>query len=387
MLLSAFAECVDATLFPMLSPGNPVRDRSSRLNGVSKMSSVCSLGILLLAGCASQGPLRPPSLHLPGVVQGIAASRTGDAVDLRWTNPGRTIDGLPLTGKHVPAPLTVEICRDEEPHTVCTPVAHLAATVAGTAAYRDVLPVLLAIGPVRPLVYRIRVLNGIGRGTTATPVQTLAGAAPLPLHGLAAEPVAGGVALHWQADAAAGGRILIRVNRGEGLEGGQGKPAARQQRGALLAVESAHGDPGGALDTGAQTRTAQSYAVSRVRMLHVGAEELTISSAAALVNVSADAEAAPPPAPSGLQALADTLGQPEIDVSWEPVAHASAYRIYRAEGNGPLALVTTDVLSGLSYRDRAVRPGRRYRYSVASVDGQGRTGAQSGEVVESIPQP
>ncbi len=47
-----------------------------------------------ISGCASPGPARPPSLHLPRLATDLTATRTGNDVTLRWTTPDKTTDGL-----------------------------------------------------------------------------------------------------------------------------------------------------------------------------------------------------------------------------------------------------------------------------------------------------
>ena len=66
-----------------------------------------AVALTLLAGCASPGPPLPPSLNLSAVVTDLSASRTGDAVTLRWTTPADTTDKLPIKG-----PIVAEICRE-----------------------------------------------------------------------------------------------------------------------------------------------------------------------------------------------------------------------------------------------------------------------------------
>src|SRR6201982_3873309 len=76
-----------------------------------------------VAGCASPGPPRPPSLNLPEVVKDLTAERVGDVVRLHWTTPDRTTDRLDLQGA-----MTAEICRvtvPVPPPPACTPITRL----------------------------------------------------------------------------------------------------------------------------------------------------------------------------------------------------------------------------------------------------------------------
>lgn len=354
----------------------------------SKKYGGFSLAALLLSGCASQGPLRPPSLHLPAAVSGLAASRIGDVVDLRWTNPTRTTDGILLNTKRNSIALSAEVCREELPQA-CKPVGSLHVKSGGTTDFHDSLPSALASGPARVLTYRVRILNAAGKGGGPLAVRTLAGSPPRAIAALRAEPAAQGVALRWQADeAAAPDRVLIRVTRGDALRGGVsiagGNPASANE--ALLAIEPGASDRGGATDMGARAGVAQSYAVSRTRVLRVGRENLSMSSVPALVALSSHAQTPPPAPPTGLQALANTLSGAEIDLVWDLVPDAVSYQVFRSEGGGAPALLTADPIRVLSYTDKGVRPGVTYRYSVSAVNSQGAAGARSAEIQQAVPQ-
>jgi hypothetical protein len=379
-------------------------------SGLSAVSAACLLTIL--SGCASQGPLHPPSLKLPAPVNGLVADRVGDAVDLHWTTPTKTTDGVGLAGKHGAGALTAEICRSETATVPARPATASGSRAAATAScgaptriavtageikeFHDVLPPPLVSGPLRPLYYRVRVLNAAGKGAKYVLVDTLAGIAPPPIRGLTAAPVANGVNLRWQPDAAANGaRTVLRVERVRPVVAAPPKPAfgvapaaaPLPPRTELLAVEPAANDPGGAIDAEAKPGIEQRYSVFRTQTLRSGEKDLTASSPAVTVTVSAAAKAPPPPPPSGLEALVNTLGAPEIDLVWQPAEGAAGYLVFRAEGSGAPIQLTPQTISGLSYADTAVHAGARYRYTVKSVDASGAFGPPSPELVQAIPQP
>ena len=89
--------------------------------------AACAGAVVLAlgSGCALPGPPLPPSLKLPAVVTDLSASRTGDAVTLRWTTPEDTTDKLPIKG-----PIVAEICRET---LAATPTAAVGVKVAVTA--------------------------------------------------------------------------------------------------------------------------------------------------------------------------------------------------------------------------------------------------------------
>src|SRR4051812_1099735 len=76
--------------------------------------------VTLATGCASPGNPRPPSLYLPALVTDLTAQRVGDQVQLHWTTPARTTDGLELKGA-----LTAEFCRQTGPSAPCDTITRL----------------------------------------------------------------------------------------------------------------------------------------------------------------------------------------------------------------------------------------------------------------------
>ncbi|MEZ2347532.1 hypothetical protein [Terriglobus sp. RCC_193] len=329
--------------------------------------SIAPIAVLLplLIGCASQGPVRPPSLHLPAAVHGLAATRVGNVVDLAWTNPTRTTDGVSLTGKHSAGAMQAEVCRAEAfTSASCTPITHLAATAGAPGGYHDVLPATLAEGNARTLVYRVRLVNSAGNGAGWTEVKTAAGAAPAVISGLRAEPVAQGILVRWQPGEDG---VMLRVSRG--------KDTARST---LLSAsdvatgKQTHEISDGTLDTGGHVGEEQRYTVFRRRTVLLGGESFLMDSDSASVTVAASAKLPLPLPPTSLEALANTLSTPEVDLVWQPPndAGVTGYRVYREE-SGNTTLLTQEPLRGFTYADKSVVSGHRYRYWIASVNGTG----------------
>ena len=345
--------------------------------------AIATAAIAVFTGCASEGPLRPPTLHLPAPVRGFSAERAGDVVTLRWTTPSRTTDGASLTGKHGSGQLSAEVCRDEIASTdACIPVAHPAVTSGDPTTFADVLPPSLTMGTLRPLRYRVRILNGQGKGGDFARAETLAGAAPAAVADVRAFPVSGGAELRWKRDSAAGLRTIIRVERGQA-----NTDTAEPGKPVLLTVDATPHDPGGAIDNGARPGVAQRYTIARTRSMVLDGTELTISSAPATAMLSASAKRSPPAPPLGLEAIAVTLGVPEISLVWQASAGAAAYNVYRAAGAAEPVLLAPVPQPSLTYTDSAAQPGVHYRYSVSAVDAQGTEGRRSAETSVTIPQP
>jgi outer membrane protein assembly factor BamB len=84
----------------------------------------------------------------------------------------------------------------------------------------------------------------------------------------------------------------------------------------------------------------------------------------------------PPAPPAGL--LASSPGANRIDVSWNPVAGASTYGVFRATtSGGPFTPIAS--VSGTSYVDLSVSAGTTYYYTVTAINATGCESAPSGE--------
>ncbi|MEK6398203.1 MAG: fibronectin type III domain-containing protein, partial [Terriglobus sp.] len=313
---------------------------------------------LLLTGCASEGPLHAPSLHLPAAVRGLSAQRIGNAVDLAWTNPVRTTDSISLQAKH--GPYHAELCRAESfTSTTCIPFGRIPAEIGARSSFHDVLPADLAQGPDRPLVYRIRLINNQGKGAGWTTVATVAGAAPTPITGLQASPVANGTLIRWNAGEDG---VMLRVWRG-----------TDDKKSTLLsAQQTTQTSASGTIDTGSHHGEQQRYTVFRRRTVQLAGNTFTMDSDPATVTVSADAKLPLPMPPTNLEALANTLSTPEVDLVWQPPNDpgVTGYRVYRQE-SGNTTLLTPEPLRGFTYADKSVPAGRTYSYVVASVNTTG----------------
>ena len=105
------------------------------------------------------------------------------------------------------------------------------------------------------------------------------------------------------------------------------------------------------------------------------------------VKVFAD-DVFPPAVPTGLQAVFSGPGQrPFIDLVWAPVTDAdlAGYNVYRAEDGGSTIKINAELVRAPAYRDTDVRSGKRYTYSVSSVDLRGNESARSEEASEAVP--
>jgi len=288
-----------------------------------------------LAGCAQVGPVLPPSAGLPRPVEDFAARRSGAAVELRWTPPHLTSDGVAWRG-----PLRYNLCswpgleRGRRPApSVALPGTVPAAPqipsppprVRGGAetpsgAIMPACPRLLHLGAAAPGVtvplpglggggsfatLALYALNaqGQGAGWSNAAVVALTPVGPPPSL-TAARATADGVALRWTPPAPPLDQILI------------------YRDGTLLARLPS--STTAFLDRSIAWKQRYQYWLRS----GAGAGAAAVESPDSRHLPVSTADVFPPPVPTGLQAVAGPAG---VDLSWNAVvAHDLAgYNVYR----------------------------------------------------------
>jgi hypothetical protein len=365
-------------------PGKPSH------SGVDRLFAALAAAFLAtgLSGCASPGPARPPSLHLPRPATDLTATRTGDNVILRWTTPEKTTDSL----KVQPA-LTAEVCRELPPATVCTPVKRLAVH-PGPAEASETLPPQLTADPAILLAYRVQLFNAKGHSAgLSTPAFAAAGAAPPPVAGLKVTPAREGAMLEWQPQPAAAtvelDRILVPAKAPQ-------KPSAKQPLQLApstptevhLRAGGQSSDPGGTIDPTAERGETYRYTAQRVRAITLDGHALEIRSTPSAAITAVMRDVFPPRTPTGLAAIPSADG---IDLSWEPNTEPdlAGYNVYRrqvsatGEAIGAPTRLTPTPAPAPAFSDRTAQPGQSYSYRVTAIDTTGNESPASTEVQES----
>jgi hypothetical protein len=349
----------------------------------------------LLVGCASPGPPKPPSLHLPRPANDLTAQRIGDTVELRLVAPMRSTDGLPLPA----AALTVRVCRQLE-HAACAPLPALTRSAMPSTATQpdamtivDPLPAPLTTGAPRLLGYRVTLANAAGRDAGPSPLAfTVAGAAPSPVAGLTAEGSRLGAVLRWQPappDAAPPSQVILtREDTTASKASGKGGKPARPVDLAANAADSQ------TLDTGVTPGVAYRYTAERRATVHLGGRTLELRSAASDGVMLTLALRYPPLPPTGLvaagfatEANGTTPTGFAVDLNWQPVdepgllAGLAGYNVYRealsanGEPAGARGKLNQQIVAIPAFHDATAAAGTSYRYSVTAVDGSGNESA------------
>jgi len=345
----------------------------------------------VVCGCGTPGAPLPPSLNLPDRVANLAATRIGNQVTLTWTMPRRNTDKLFLKSD-----VDVRICRKEAVASACSAAGadpQLAPGVKGT--FTETLPPALAAGAPRPLSYFVELKNRSGRSVgLSNAAQVVAGEAPTPVDGLAAEVRKEGVLLRWSPATAESSVRLHRtlltkaaVKPHPGLLEPEPEPVERN-----LLVE-AGSRSGRALDK--EIRFGQVYEYRAQRVVRVAVDGQTVELAgpiSAPVQLEAK-DIFPPAVPTGLAAVAsagENGSETAIDLSWQPVTEndLAGYAVYRREGEGEWQRISpAPPQVPPAFHDPQVQPGRTYRYAVTAIDQGGHESARSVAAEETVPNP
>jgi hypothetical protein len=303
---------------------------------------------ILLAGCGSIGEPLYPALRIPSRVNDLALVEHGDNLDIFFTIPPLTTEGLPL--KEIGAvdlrvgPGSSNGFNVDE--WAASAMSVNVPTPAGPGPVVAVVPASKFAG--KEVIAAVRLSNPKGRDSGWSDFKTFEVKPPLPdptnFH-VAADPK--GVALTWSAPSPGQFRILRQTEQ-------QPKPV-------LLATAT---EPN-YVDISADYGKTYQYFIQAVRdnieSNVVGPQTIT------------PVDIFPPAVPSGLTA---SIGIGAVELAWTRNTESDfkEYRVLRSEEGGPFVEVARG-LDAPIYSDRAIQTGKHYRYQVLAVDEGGRPSA------------
>ena len=346
---------------------------------------------LMFTACATIAPPQPPSLDLPKPPTDLKASRKGDRVILTWTIPTVTTDRQTI---HTVGP--THICRSLVALTQCgiavgespagtVPTSAKSSKQKPTVSYTDTLPAQIeSDNSSASATYAVEVLNHDGRGAgLSNRVQVPLIRTLSPPQDFHAQVTGQGIVLTWTGESAPSKenvRYVYRVYR-------RG-PDQKQQ---TLVGEVPLGDEHHFTVTDSEIEWQKTYEY-RAEIVSVIAEakkpDVQVEGEdTAEVKVFAD-DVFPPAVPAGLQAVFSGPGQqPFIDLVWAPVPDVdlAGYNVYRHAEGAAAVKINAELVKAPAYRDVSVEAGKRYLYSVTSVDARGNESAHSEEASEAVP--
>lgn len=357
-------------------------------------------------GCGAPGEPAPLSPPLPVAVTDLAASQSGDGVQLTFTLPAKTVAGDRLAA--LPA---VEILRgagkpDGSPDKASFRVVYaIPGSLAGNYASGGRLKFIDPIAPsdtrAHPgalLFYVVRTRVSRKRASAdSNAVSVPMFPVPEAIRQLGARVTESAIDLSWAAPTrTSGGDPLgaisgYRIYRGE-LDPSSREAAAEDLRKAkwrspltLLASPTVNSYQDTLFDFG------KTYAyVVRSAVVVDGNPIESDDSAPAIVTPR---DIFPPAAPQNVVAVilpGTTPGSVVTDLSWSINLETdlAGYRVYRSEQQGTRgAIITPDLLLAPAYRDTSVEPGHLYWYSVTAVDRAGNESEPSSAVAVDVRKP
>jgi fibronectin type 3 domain-containing protein len=301
--------------------------------------------IVSLAGCAYIGPPKPPALYIPTRITDLRAAEYGDKIVVQFTIGALTSDGLAL--KSVKS-VDLRVAVGNSPQMLQVPAK-------GPGPVDHYFPAKDWVG--KQVTLAVRATGPKGKASDWSNSVTLAVGVPLatPANFQAVSDPKG-VRLTWVGSfgSEAGGRY--RIFRGAG--------DAMPQR-------LAESDKPEYVDTAVDFGSPYRYFVQAL----VG--ELRQSGISAIVGVT-PADTFPPAVPAGLMAVA---GVNSIELAWQPNAEEdlAGYQVYRSASGGAEERIAGPV-DAPNFSDRTVEIGKKYSYTITSIDRTGNESAHSGAV-------
>lgn len=308
----------------------------------------------LSSSCGYVGEPLPPALHIPQRVADVSAVERGGQIFVQFTLPTETTENLDI---RKPVGIELGVGPAARPFDLKTWQAGAKIIADIPADQRSVkyhLPAAEWVG--KDIVLAVRVFGANGRTAGWSNLFTLSVVPPLaaPDH-LQAADVQEGVRLTWHGDAP-----HYRIYRRAGEE------AKAQAIGETEQPEY--------IDNATVYGTPYNYSVEAFR---TGGDIHVVSDLPAEVTiVTRDTYA--PSAPAGVVAVPSIGG---IELMWDrgTASDLAGYRVYRAQGDGPFQKLA-DTREAPSYSDRAVEPGKSYRYAIAAFDKLGNESEKSAPV-------
>ena len=382
-----------------------------RFRGLFANAALCGAFLscaILAIGCGAPSEPTPPSPPIPATVADLVVQQKGDAAQLTFTVPTKTITGTRLT--EIP---TCEVYRGEfkADGSADAKSFRMVYTFPGSIVSGDVVDkhaqLLVPIAPEeaksqpgRKVAYLVRTRVSAKKESPDSNIIALA-VYPVPetIGKVEATVTESAIELRWAAvTRTSGGEPLASVSYH--VYRAQLDPASDQSAIDAALKDLAHAKLKTQLSLIASTDNPserdtdfefnQRY-VYVVRSAAAGGSALESGDSTPVPVAPRDTF--PPAAPVGLvaaQLTGDTAGSAVVDLSWSisPENDVAGYRVYRSEADGARGQpLLPDLIPTPAFRDTAIQTGHKYRFTVTAVDRAGNESAESTPVIIEISPP
>lgn len=376
----------------------------SRPTGFSSYPFLLLL-ISFLVGCGAPGEPQPPSPIVPVAVTDLSARQIGDAVQLTFSLPTKTVTGDRLT-----EPPALEILRGtpKQDGSVDMKSFRAVQTIPGALVNRYIsdghvqLIDLISLAEARAhpggaFFYRVRTRASRKRASPDSNIATVqVFPAPERVASIQTTVTDSAIELSWSAPTRTsagellGGISEYHVYRGE-IDPSSAEAAAKdlsQAKWKVPLVLTGRSETTIYRDTAFEFGKIYAYTVRSVIL--AGGNQLESADSVPVIVTPQDTF--PPAPPQGLVAAVVTPpGAPvEVDLSWSMNTETdlAGYRVYRSEQQDTKGhIVTPDLLLAPAYRDTSVLLGHRYWYSVTAVDRAGNESVPNTAIMVEVEQP
>ena len=318
---------------------------------------------LVLGGCGYIGPPLPPALDLPNRVTDLNAVQRGSLIIIQFTMSKMTTEAIPI--RDMPE-VDVRVGVSGPKFDQRAWLETSKRLPVGTKLTYFETSATPYVG--KDVVIAVRLVNDRGKdaGWSNFVELSITDTVGQPEH-LMARAVAQGVELSWSGSNAP----LFRVYRKDlapttGVVG-DFAPLGDSKQSPYIDATAEFGKP-------------YTYFVQGLQKTGSGKEaESEVSDSVNIRPVDTFA----PAVPSGLHAI---IGTRTVELSWDRNVESdlAGYRVFRAEGDGALTMVSAKLVAP-SYSDHEVKAGGRYRYTVSAYDLSGNESARSSVIEALVP--
>ena len=296
------------------------------------------LAAALLSACGYVGPPQAPTLDIPATIADFRAGEYGDNIEIAFTLPDKTAEGLPLLSVR-----SVELRIQE--NGSAEKLIELPVTAPGPVS-RDV-PVGDWVG--KSITLAVRATGPKGKASNWSNAAALTVIPPVPPP---SAPqllnVESGVQLTWT-----GAGPHYRIFRAEA--DGQPQPLADSDEPRYLDASTIYG-------------TRYRYLVQAIA---AGNQWSVVSNEAAIT----PADTFPPAVPEGLSAVPTPQS---IELAWTRNTEMDfrGNNVWRSVEGAPFTKIA-EFVEAPAYSDSKIEPGKKYRYTISAVDLTGNESGQS----------